>query len=66
VNVDSPEPKQVDQVRADLLAAIVDARSGKRDLSNRLQSQSAQKRLPIQRVELWVILDEITKATALE
>jgi biotin-independent malonate decarboxylase gamma subunit len=43
VNVDAPEPKQVDQVRADLLAAIVDARSGKRDLSNRLQSQSAQK-----------------------
>jgi biotin-independent malonate decarboxylase gamma subunit len=43
VNVDSPEPKQVDQVRADLLAAIVDAGSGKRDLSNRLQSQSAQK-----------------------
>ena len=43
VNVDSPEPKQVDQVRTDLLAAIVDARSGQRDLSNRLQSQSAQK-----------------------
>ena len=43
VNVDSPEPKQVDQVRADLLAAIVDARSGQRDLSNRLQSQGAQK-----------------------
>ena len=43
VNVDSPEPKQVDHVRADLLAAITDARSGKRDLSNRLQSQSAQQ-----------------------
>jgi biotin-independent malonate decarboxylase gamma subunit len=43
VNVDSPEPKQVDQVRADLLAAIADARSGQRDLSNRLQSQGAQK-----------------------
>jgi biotin-independent malonate decarboxylase gamma subunit len=43
VNVDSPEPKQVDQVRADLLAAIADARSGRRDLSNRLRSQSAQK-----------------------
>ena len=43
VNVDSPEPKQVDQVRTDLLAAIVDARSGQRDLSNRLQSQGAQK-----------------------
>jgi malonate decarboxylase gamma subunit len=42
VNVDSPEPKQVDQVRADLLAAIADARSGQRDLSNRLQSQGAQ------------------------
>jgi biotin-independent malonate decarboxylase gamma subunit len=43
VNVDSPEPKQVDQVRADLLAAIADARSGQSDLSNRLQSQGAQK-----------------------
>ena len=42
VNVDSPQPKQVDQVRADLLAAIADARSGQRDLSNRLQSQGAQ------------------------
>jgi malonate decarboxylase gamma subunit len=43
VNVDSPEPKQVDQVRADLLAAIADARSGQRDLSDRLQSEGAQK-----------------------
>jgi hypothetical protein len=43
VNVDSPEPKQVEQVRADLLAAIADARSGQRDLSNRLESQGAQK-----------------------
>jgi len=43
VNVDSPEPKQVDQVRADLLAAIADARSGQRDLSDRLQSRGAQK-----------------------
>jgi biotin-independent malonate decarboxylase gamma subunit len=42
VNVDSAEPKQVDQVRADLLMAIADARSGQRDLSNRLQSQGAQ------------------------
>jgi malonate decarboxylase gamma subunit len=43
VNADSPEPKQVEQVRADLLAAIADARSGPRDLSNRLQSEGAQK-----------------------
>jgi biotin-independent malonate decarboxylase gamma subunit len=43
VNVDSPEPEQVDQVRSDLLAAIADARSGQRDLSDRLQSQGAQK-----------------------
>ena len=43
VNVDSPEPNQVDQVRADLVAAIADARSGQRDLSDRLQSQAAQK-----------------------
>jgi hypothetical protein len=43
VNVDSPEPKQVDQVHADLLATIADARSGQLDLSNRLQSPGAQK-----------------------
>ena len=43
VNVDSPEPKQVDQVRADLLTAMAEARSGQRDLRNRLQSQGAQK-----------------------
>jgi biotin-independent malonate decarboxylase gamma subunit len=43
VNVNSPESKQVDQIRADLLAAIADARSGQRDLSDRLQSQGAQK-----------------------
>jgi biotin-independent malonate decarboxylase gamma subunit len=43
VNVNSPEPRQVDQVRADLLAAIADARTGQRDLSNRLESQGAQK-----------------------
>jgi hypothetical protein len=30
-------------VRTDLLAAIADARSGQRDLSDRLQSQGAQK-----------------------
>jgi malonate decarboxylase gamma subunit len=43
VNVDAPEPEQVDQVRADLQAAIADARSGKKDLSTRLRSPSAQK-----------------------
>jgi biotin-independent malonate decarboxylase gamma subunit len=43
VNADSPEPKQVEQVMADLLAAIADARSGQRDLSNRLQSEGARK-----------------------
>jgi malonate decarboxylase gamma subunit len=43
VNVDAPDPREVDQVRADLLAAIADARSGQKDLSNRLQSKNAQK-----------------------
>jgi hypothetical protein len=43
VNVDSPEPEQVHQARADLLAAITDARSGQRDLSDRFESQCAQK-----------------------
>jgi malonate decarboxylase gamma subunit len=42
VNVDSPEPEQVGQVRTDLSAAIADARSSQRDLSSRLQSQGAQ------------------------
>ena len=43
VNVDSPEPRHVEQVRADLLAAIADARSGQLDLSSRLQSEGARK-----------------------
>lgn len=43
VNVDSPEPQHVDQVQADLLSAIADARSGQRDLSTRLQSEAARK-----------------------
>ena len=43
VNVDSPEPEQVEQVRADLLSAIADARSGQRDLRSRLQSEDARK-----------------------
>jgi biotin-independent malonate decarboxylase gamma subunit len=43
VDPDSPEPTQVEQVLVDLLAAIADARSGERDLSNRLQSKGARK-----------------------
>jgi biotin-independent malonate decarboxylase gamma subunit len=42
VNVDSPEPKHVEQVRADLLSAIADTRSGQRDLRSRLQSEDAR------------------------
>jgi hypothetical protein len=43
VNVDAPEPDQIERVRADLLWAIGDARSGQRDLSCRLQSEAARK-----------------------
>jgi malonate decarboxylase gamma subunit len=43
VNVDAPEPDQIERVRADLLWAIADARSGQRDLSCRLQSEAARK-----------------------
>jgi malonate decarboxylase gamma subunit len=43
VNVDSPEPEQIERVQADLLWAIADARSGQRDLRSRLQSENARK-----------------------
>jgi biotin-independent malonate decarboxylase gamma subunit len=43
VNVDAPEPEQIERVQDDLLSAIADARSGERDLSCRLQSEDARK-----------------------
>jgi biotin-independent malonate decarboxylase gamma subunit len=43
VDVDAPDPKHVEQVRADLLAAITDARADQRDLSSRLRSEGARK-----------------------
>jgi malonate decarboxylase gamma subunit len=43
VNVDAPEPEQIEQVRADLLSAIADSRSGQWDLSWRLQPEDARK-----------------------
>jgi malonate decarboxylase gamma subunit len=42
INPDSPTPEQVAAVKVDLLAAIADARSGPRDLSNRLKSEAAR------------------------
>jgi malonate decarboxylase gamma subunit len=42
VDPESPKPDQIDRVAADLLAAIADARSGPRDLHNRLQSDAAR------------------------
>lgn len=42
IDPESPTNAQVEQVRADLLAAIMDARSGPCDLSNRLQSEGAR------------------------
>src|SRR5438132_9200118 len=38
VDPESPSPSQIEQVQTELLSAIADARSGSRDLSNRLQS----------------------------
>jgi len=43
VDADAPGPRDIEQVRAALTAAIADARSGPRDLSVRLQSAAAQK-----------------------
>jgi malonate decarboxylase gamma subunit len=42
VDPGSPSPEQIERVQADLLAAVADARSGRRDLSNRLQSEAAR------------------------
>jgi len=42
VDPDSPTRDQVKQVRTDLLAAVAHARSGPRDLSNRLQTDGAR------------------------
>ena len=42
VDPDSPSPDQIHRVEDDLLAAIADARSGSRDLSNRLESEEAR------------------------
>jgi biotin-independent malonate decarboxylase gamma subunit len=42
IDPDSPSTEQVERVQADVLAAISDARAGRRDLSNRLQSESAR------------------------
>lgn len=42
VKPESPSAEQIERVQADVLAAIADARSAQRDLSNRLQSESAR------------------------
>jgi biotin-independent malonate decarboxylase gamma subunit len=42
IDPDAPGSDQIEQVQADLLAAIADARSGQRDLSNRLQTKAAR------------------------
>jgi biotin-independent malonate decarboxylase gamma subunit len=42
VDPDAPSRDQVERVQADLLAAIADARSGRRDLDNRLQTEGAR------------------------
>ena len=42
VDPESPKPDQTKRVEADLLAAIADARSGPRDLHNRLQTDAAR------------------------
>jgi malonate decarboxylase gamma subunit len=42
INPDSPTPEQIARVKAEVLAAIADARSGPRDLSVRLESDGAR------------------------
>jgi biotin-independent malonate decarboxylase gamma subunit len=42
INVDSPQPKEIEQVQGYLLEAIADARAGQRDLSNRFESEGAR------------------------
>jgi biotin-independent malonate decarboxylase gamma subunit len=42
VDPDAPSSAQVERVQADLLEAIADARTGRRDLSNRFQSAGAK------------------------
>jgi malonate decarboxylase gamma subunit len=42
VDPESPSPEQIERVQTDLLTAIADARSGHRDLSNRLQNEAAR------------------------
>jgi biotin-independent malonate decarboxylase gamma subunit len=42
VDPESPSPDQIGRVQADLLAAIADARTGQRDLANRLQNDGAR------------------------
>jgi malonate decarboxylase gamma subunit len=48
VDPESPKPDQVEQVQADLFAAIAVARSGPRDLQNRLQSNAARGSLTLE------------------
>jgi malonate decarboxylase gamma subunit len=43
INADAPGSKDVERVRASLVAAIDDARKGPRDLSNRLSSDDAKR-----------------------
>jgi malonate decarboxylase gamma subunit len=43
VNADAPGPADVGRVRAELQAAIADARAGTRDLANRLASPAARR-----------------------
>jgi malonate decarboxylase gamma subunit len=42
IDPESPSAEHIERVQADILAAIADARSGQRDLSSRLQSESAR------------------------
>jgi malonate decarboxylase gamma subunit len=43
VNADAPGQTDIEKVREALLRAVADARSGPRDLSNRLKSPEAQQ-----------------------
>jgi len=43
INADAPVGADVERVRAELIAAIADARGGSRDLGQRLRSPAAQE-----------------------
>jgi biotin-independent malonate decarboxylase gamma subunit len=67
IHPESPSPEQIERVQADLLEAIVDARSGQRDLNDRLQTEGARVNrigtLEVRRrlAEQWALVSEASR-----